>query len=91
MNARSTRKGDARGPSAASLAEIPELDLSRLRRVRNRFASRKAVNVRIIDRDLEPWFPDSEAVNRALRALVAVHLSLGEHARRRPRRPGRAA
>ncbi len=52
-------------PSAESLAEIPELDFRKLRRIPNPYANRTFVNVRVLESDVERAFPDSEAVNQA--------------------------
>jgi hypothetical protein len=59
-------------PSAESLAEIPELDFGTLRRIPNPYARRSFVNVRVLESDVEAAFPDSEAVNQALRVLMAL-------------------
>jgi hypothetical protein len=59
-------------PSAESLAEIPELDFRALRRIPNPYAHCTFVNVRVLDSDVEAAFPDSEAVNQALRVLMAL-------------------
>lgn len=59
-------------PSAESLAELPELDFSKLRRIPNPYAGRTFANVRILEPDVESAFPDSEAVNQALRVLLAL-------------------
>ena len=74
MSAGSTKKDNQRehdGPSAASLREIPELDLSKFRRIPNEYADRAAKNVRLIDPELVGEFPDSESVNQALREVLA--------------------
>jgi hypothetical protein len=59
-------------PSAASLAAIPELDFSALQRIENPYTGRTFVNVRVLEPDVEAAFPDSEAVNQALRVLMAL-------------------
>ena len=59
-------------PPAASLQEIPEINFTKVKFQRGRFASVKFTNVRLIDADLEALFPDSDSVNRALRAALAV-------------------
>lgn len=59
-------------PTAESLAEIPELDFSKLRRIPNPYAQRTFVNVRVLEPDVHSAFPDSEAVNQALRVLLAL-------------------
>ena len=75
MSGRSTRKRTSNKtdaePSTGSLAEIPELDFSRLRRIPNPYKGARFSNVRVIDPALEAAFPDSEAVNRALRRVLA--------------------
>ncbi len=89
MSERSTRKRASKRatssdePSAASLEEIPELDFSKLRRLRNPFKGARFTNVRILDPSLESAFPDSETVNRALRRVLA--------GRKAARRKSRAA
>ncbi len=59
-------------PSAASLADIPELDFRKLQRIPNPYSGRTFVNVRILEPDVEAAFPDSEAVNHALRVVMAL-------------------
>jgi hypothetical protein len=75
MSAKSTRrkgrKSGADEPSAASLAELPELDFTKLRRLPNPFRGARFTNVRILEPTLASAFPDSEAVNRALRRVLA--------------------
>ncbi|MBI4703995.1 MAG: hypothetical protein HY744_23045 [Deltaproteobacteria bacterium] len=86
MRGKRTRQAREDGPSAASLREIPELDFTRLRRIPNPLGRRTALNVRILDRDVEPWFPDSESVNDALRAVVAMRQVLvGRAPKTKPR------
>lgn len=63
-----SRRRKHEGPSAESLAEIPELDFSKLLRIPNPYAGRTFVNVRVLAPDVESAFPDSDAVNDALRA-----------------------
>ncbi len=76
MSGRSTKKQAAKKtqtePSAASLAEIPELDFTRLRRVPNPYKGARFSNVGVLDPALEAAFPDSEAVNRALYRVLAA-------------------
>ena len=85
MSERSTRKRKARRaadePSAASLAEIPELDFTKLRRVPNPFKGARFTNVRVIDPALASAFPDSETVNRALRRVLAGRKAAKRRAR----------
>ncbi len=75
MSGRRTRRTRNRAkadePSPASLAELPELDFSRLRRLPNPFKGARFTNVRVLDPQLASAFPDSEAVNRALRRVLA--------------------
>lgn len=59
-------------PTAESLAEMPELDFSKLRRIPNPYVRRTFVNVRVLEPDVQSAFPDSEAVNQALRVLLAL-------------------
>ena len=68
-------------PSAASLQEIPEIDFAKVKFQRGRFANVKFTNVRLIDADLEALFPDSDSVNRALRAALAVAEAVPRKAR----------
>lgn len=67
-------KKATRGPSKASLKEIPEVDFSKMRRLpRGRFAHLSAgrdVHHVTIDPDLWPHFRSAAAVNAALRAVV---------------------
>src|SRR5580704_17452439 len=72
MKKASPRRKKHEEPSAQSLAEMPELDFSKLRRIPNPYAGRTFVNVRVLEPDVESAFPDSEAVNHALRALLAL-------------------
>jgi hypothetical protein len=85
MSERSTRKRRGRGaadePSAASLAEIPELDFSKLKRLPNPFERARFTNVRVIDPKLASEFPDSETVNRALRRVLAGRKAAKRRAR----------
>jgi hypothetical protein len=86
-------------PSAESLVEIPELDFRTLRRIPNPYAGRTFVNVRVLEPDVEAAFPDSEAVNQALRVLMALRDVVqakpadphGARARSMKKRPARAA
>lgn len=61
-------------PSADSLAEMPEVtDGQRFRRVpgRGHHASRRAGDLVRIDADVLAYYGSGEAVNAALRALIA--------------------
>jgi hypothetical protein len=61
-------------PSAESLAEIPEItDASRFRRIpgRGRHANLRAGDLVRIDPELLAYFGSAEAVNQALRDVVA--------------------
>jgi len=71
------------------LAERPDLDFSK--GVRGKYTNllAKGTNVAIIDPTLHAYFPDSESVNRALRAFLAINHEVQEagtrvHTRRRP-------
>jgi hypothetical protein len=60
-------------PSKASLAEIPEVDFSEVRRLRRgKYAAkaRRSFAVALVEPDLFARFGSSEAVNAALRAVV---------------------
>ena len=74
---------------ADPLAERPNLDFSKA--VRGKYSNllAKGTNVAIIDPTLHPYFPDSESVNRALRAFLAINHEVKEagtpaRPRRRP-------
>jgi len=66
------KKSSKRDP----LAERPELDFSK--GVRGKYSNllAKGTNVAIIDPALHPYFPDSESVNRALRAFLSIGESM---------------
>ncbi|MBS1821004.1 MAG: hypothetical protein JST61_03360 [Acidobacteria bacterium] len=66
------KKSSKRDP----LAERPDLDFSK--GVRGKYSNllAKGTNVAIIDPQLHPYFPDSESVNRALRAFLAIGESM---------------
>jgi hypothetical protein len=87
MSAASTRKKGhkrkAEEPSAASLAALPELDFATLRRLPNPFRGAQFTNIRVLEPTLASAFPDSEAVNRALRRVLAGRKA----GRRRSRAP----
>jgi hypothetical protein len=61
-------------PSAESLAELPEIDPSKLRRRpgRGHHAHLRGGELVAVDPDLWPYFGSTEAVNAALRGLVEV-------------------
>jgi hypothetical protein len=63
---------DLEEPSAESLAEMPEIDPSRLRRVpgRGHHVHLLSGPLVAVDADLWPYFGSTEAVNAALRGLV---------------------
>ena len=65
-------KPDPAEPSAESLAEMPEIDPSKLRRRpgRGHHAHLRSGELVAVDADLWPYFGSSEAVNAALRGLV---------------------
>jgi hypothetical protein len=66
------KKSSKRDP----LAERPGLDFSK--GTRGKYSNRlaKGTNIAIIDPALHPYFPDSEAVNRALRAFLSIGESM---------------
>jgi hypothetical protein len=72
------------------LAERPDLDFSKA--VRGKYSNllAKGTNVAIIDPALHPYFPDSESVNRALRAFLAIGESVQVASSGSRRRPGSA-
>jgi hypothetical protein len=73
MSDESTKKAtDETGPSAESLAEMPEINESRFRRVpgRGHYTARTAGEIVAIDNDLWPHFGSQRAVNEALRQIV---------------------
>lgn len=64
-----------RGPSRASLKEIPEVDFSKVRRLpgRGRYAhlsTGRMIHAVAIEPDLWPHFGSAKAINAALRAFV---------------------
>jgi hypothetical protein len=66
----------------------PEYDLSRLKGgVRGKYYRRASAgtNLVLIEPDLAEMFPNSEAVNRALRVLAEAAQSVNRRKRRRPR------
>jgi hypothetical protein len=66
----------------------PEYDLSRLQGgVRGKYYRRASagMNLVLIEPDLAEVFPNSEAVNRALRVLADAAQSVNHRKRRRPR------
>ena len=66
-------------PSKRSLREIPEVDLSKARRLRRgKYAekARRSFAVAIVSPELFARFGSSEAINVALRAVVAAAESL---------------
>jgi hypothetical protein len=73
------------------LAPRPNLDFSK--GVRGKYTNllAKGTNVAIIDPTLHPYFPDSEAVNRALRAFLAINHQVQEAGTRIRRRPAASA
>jgi hypothetical protein len=88
------KKVDRRGPSAASLREIPEVDVKRLRRVgvRGRYAhlaTGAMVHAVIVDADLWEHFGSARSVNAALRAFVEAQRLID--AERKGAHKGRAA
>jgi hypothetical protein len=63
---------DLEGPSAESLAEMPEIDPTKHRRVPGRahHVHLRSGPLVAIDADIWPYFGNTEAVNAALRGLV---------------------
>jgi|GEM_PF-1775002 len=76
------KKSSKRDP----LAERPDLDFSK--GVRGKYSNllARGTNIAIIDPALHPYFPDSESVNRALRAFLSIGESIQalSATRRRP-------
>jgi len=73
MSDASTKKTpDPVEPSAESLAEMPEIDPSKLRRRpgRGHHVHLRRGELVAVDPDLWPYFGSTEAVNAALRGLV---------------------
>ena len=73
MSDESTKKATEEAePSAESLAEMPEINDQRFRRMpgRGHHASRSAGEIVAIDNDLWPHFGSQRAVNDALRQIV---------------------
>lgn len=75
-----------KSPKHDPLAERPDLDFSKGIRGKYNNLLAKGTNVAIIDPALHPYFPDSESVNRALRAFLAIGESMqaASAPRRRP-------
>jgi hypothetical protein len=74
------------------LGPRPNLDFSK--GVRGKYTNllAKGTNVAIIDPTLHPYFPDSDSVNRALRAFLAINHQVREAGTRiRARRPAASA
>ena len=71
---------------ADDLAERPDLDFRKGVRGKYHNLLAKGTNVAIIDPVLHPYFPDSESVNRALRAFLAIgeSMNVASTPRRRP-------
>ena len=65
-----------KSPKLDPLAERPDADFST--GVRGKYFNQlaKGTNLAIIDPSLHEHFPDSESVNRALRALLTIRESL---------------
>lgn len=88
------KKVDRREPTAASLREIPEVDVRRLRRIPGRgryahLATGQMVHAVVVDTDLWEHFGSAKSVNAALRAFVEAQRLI--NAERRGARKGRAA
>ena len=64
---------DPTEPSAESLAELPELDESRFRRIpgRGHHAHRRLGETVTIDDDVWDYFGSAEAINEALRRVMS--------------------
>jgi hypothetical protein len=74
------------------LAPRPDLDFSKGIRGKYTNLLAKGTNIAIIDPTLHPHFPDSESVNRALRAFLAINHEVQEAGTRvRTRRPPAAS
>jgi hypothetical protein len=72
MSGESTKRSDE--PSAESLAEMPEVtDVQRFQRLpgRGHHVHRRAGDLIRVDADVLAFFGSAEAVNAALRALIA--------------------
>jgi len=65
-----------KSPKLDPLAERSDIDFSRGIRGKYFNLLEKGTNVAIIDPALHEHFPDSESVNRALRALLTIRESL---------------
>jgi hypothetical protein len=80
-----------KSPELDPLAERPNLDFRKA--VRGKYSNllEKGTNVAIIDPALHEHFPDSESVNRALRALLSIRESLKAASATPPKRQSRAA
>jgi hypothetical protein len=65
-----------KSPKLDPLAERPDIDFSK--GVRGKYTNllAKGTNLAIIDPALHEHFPDSESVNRALRAFLTIRESL---------------
>lgn len=88
------KRVDRREPSAASLREIPEVDVARMRRVPKRgryahLATGTMTHAVVVDADLWAHFGSTKSVNAALRAFVEAKEAI--EAERRGGRRGRAA
>jgi hypothetical protein len=80
-----------KSPELDPLAERPNLDFSKA--VRGKYSNllEKGTNVAVIDPALHEHFPDSESVNRALRALLSIRESLKSASATPTKRQSRAA
>lgn len=81
-----------RGPSRASLKEIPEIDFSKMRRLPGRgryahLATGRMVHAVTIDPDIWPHFGNAKAINAALRAFVEAAKVIGASRAGSKRRP----
>lgn len=83
------------GPSRESLREIPEVDFSKLRRGRRgkytHLMTGRSVHAVVIDPAVWPHFGSAEAVNTALKMLVALAAKAAPTKTQSKGKPRRAA
>jgi hypothetical protein len=81
-----------KSPKLDPLAERPGIDFSKAARGKYTNLLAKGTNVVVLDAALSPFFPDSESVNRALHAFLAIGNSVQSAApARRRSKPLRAS